>query len=140
MSDSRWAFTHRLTVRFSDCDLFGHVNNAVYFTYFEECRVEWWPTLGERPMGATGFGAIIAHCSCNYRSPAFFGDDLDVSLAVAAVGTSSVTIDHQVVHAKTGRLIADGRTVVVAFNHEAQKTVPVPEATRERLRALMHPA
>ena len=61
MADPRWVFHHRLTVRFSDCDLLGHVNNAVYLTYFEECRLEWWRTFGDRPMGTAGFGVIIAH-------------------------------------------------------------------------------
>ena len=85
MADPRWVFHHRLTVRFSDCDLLGHVNNAVYLTYFEECRLEWWRTFGDRPMGTAGFGVIIAHCSCNYRAPAFVSDRLEVSLAVAAI-------------------------------------------------------
>ena len=139
MADPRWVFHHRLSVRFSDCDLLGHVNNAVYLTYFEECRLEWWRTFGDRPMGTTGFGVIIAHCSCNYRAPAFVSDRLEVSLAVAAVGTSSLTIDHLITHVESGRVLADGRTVVVAYDHEAGKSVPIPPATRAQLVACMEP-
>jgi len=133
-------FRHRLAVRFSDCDLLGHVNNAVYFTYFEECRLGWWRMLGESPMGTPGFGAIIAHCSCNYRAPAHVADELEVSLAVAAIGTTSLTLDHLVVHIASGRVVADGRTVVVAYDHEALRSVPIPPVTRARLEALMEPA
>jgi acyl-CoA thioester hydrolase len=140
MADPRWVFHHRLTVRFSDCDLLGHVNNAVYFTYFEECRLEWWRTFGDSPMGTPGFGVIIAHCSCNYRAPAFVSDRLEIALSVAAIGTSSLTIDHLVTHVESGKVLADGRTVVVAYDHQAGKSVPIPPATRATLAAFMEPA
>ncbi|MBS1819888.1 MAG: acyl-CoA thioesterase [Acidobacteria bacterium] len=132
MSERHWDFRHRLTVRFSDCDLLGHVNNAVYLTYFEECRVAWWRHLGS-PFGMPGVGAILVHASCNYRAPAHFSDELEVRLAVAGLGNSSVTTDHEIVHAASGRLVADGRTVIVAYDYDAEKTVPLPDETRRLL-------
>ena len=59
MTERRWAHRHRLTVRFSDCDLLGHVNNAVYLTYFEECRVAWWRELGGSTTLPGGIGVIL---------------------------------------------------------------------------------
>ncbi|MGC4085207.1 MAG: acyl-CoA thioesterase [Vicinamibacterales bacterium] len=94
MTDRRWAFRHRLAVRFSDCDLLGHVNNAVYLTYLEECRVAWWRDLGGT-WGMPGVGAILVHASCNYRAPAHTGDELEIRLAVSAIGTSSVTMEYR---------------------------------------------
>lgn len=132
MSDRTWAYRHRLTVRFSDCDLLGHVNNAVYLTYFEECRVAWWRHLGATG-GMPGVGAILVHASCNYRAPAHTSDELEVRLAVASLGNSSVTMDHEIVHVESGRLVADGRVVVVAFDYAAGSTVALPDATREKL-------
>lgn len=137
MSDPqpRWVFRHRLTVRFSDCDLLGHVNNAVYLTYFEECRVEWWKQLGGA-MGTSGLGVIVAHASCNYRAPLFASDEIEVRLGVSAIGTRSVTFDYQITRAATGTLAADGRTVVVAFDYMAGRSMPLPDETRHLLSTL----
>jgi acyl-CoA thioester hydrolase len=132
MSERRFVFHHTLAVRFSDCDLLGHVNHAVYLTYFEQCRLEWWRHLGGS-TGMPGAGAIIVHASCNYRAPAHVSDELDVRLAVAALGTSSVTLDYEIVHAVSGQLVADGRTVNVAYDYTAGRTIPLPAETRALL-------
>lgn len=134
MSDKVWAFRHRLTVRFSDCDLLGHVNHAVYLTYFEECRVAWWRHLGGT-QGMPGAGAILVHASCNYRAPAHMSESLEISLAVTAVGTSSVTMEYEITNVASGRLIADGKTVVVAYDYTAGTVIPLPADTREALLA-----
>jgi acyl-CoA thioester hydrolase len=133
MSERRWLYHHRLTVRFSDCDVLGHVNHAVYFTYFEECRMNWWRSIGGGASGMPGAGAIIVNASCNYRAPSHIGDELDVRLAVAAIGTSSVTLDYEIVNAASGVCVADGRTVNVAYDYTVGKTMPLPTETRERL-------
>jgi acyl-CoA thioester hydrolase len=132
MSERRWVFHHRLAVRFSDCDLLGHVNHAVYFTYFEQCRFEWWRNLGAG-TGMPGAGAIIVHASCNYRAPSYVSDELEVRLAVAALGNSSVTLDYEIVNAASGQQVADGRTVNVAFDYASGRTIPLPPDTRALL-------
>lgn len=134
MTERRWAYRHRLTVRFSDCDLLGHVNNAVYLTYFEECRVAWWRELSGGPT-LPGVGVILARAECNYRAPATVSDALEVRLAVTAIGTSSVTMEYEIEHLATGRLLADGKTVVVAYDYKTGKSVPVPPDTRAKLLA-----
>lgn len=134
MSERRWAFRHRLSVRFSDCDLFGHVNHAVYFTYFEQCRLEWWRHLGGT-TGMPGVGAIIAQAVCNFRAPAFVSDELEIRLAVAAIGTTSVTLEYDIENLASGTRIADGRTVIVAYDYSAHRSIPVPEETRAKLLA-----
>lgn len=133
MTERRWAHRHRLTVRFSDCDLLGHVNNAVYLTYFEECRVAWWRELGGSTTLPGGIGVILVRAECNYRAPALLSEELEIRLAVTAIGTSSVSMEYEIENVSSGRLLADGKTVVVAFDYEAQKTVPVPPDTRAKL-------
>jgi acyl-CoA thioester hydrolase len=132
MSERRWAFSHRLAVRFSDCDLLGHVNHAIYFTYFEQCRFEWWRRLGGT-TGMPGVGAIIVHAACNFRAPAFASEELEIRLGVGAIGTSSITLDYEILNVASGALIADGRTVIVAYDYEARRSMPLPDETRARL-------
>src|SRR5262252_4450013 len=77
------AYRHRLVVRFRDCDAMGHVNHAVYFTYLEQCRLTFWREMTGTPSPHTR--VIIARAECDYKSPAHFGDELDIALNVASI-------------------------------------------------------
>jgi acyl-CoA thioester hydrolase len=126
-----FAYRHRLAVRFRDCDAMGHVNHAVYFTYLEQCRLTFWRELTGTASPHTR--VIIARAECDYRSPAHFGDELDVRLNVAAIGRSSFTLVYEIARALDERLVACGKTVMVGYDYAASKTVELPAATRELL-------
>ena len=80
-----------VSVRFRDCDAMGHVNHAVYFTYLEQCRLTFWRELTGAPSPHTR--VIIARAECDYRAPAYFGDELEVRLKVGDIGRSSFTLE-----------------------------------------------
>ena len=122
-----FAYRHRVTVRFRDCDAMGHVNHAVYFTYFEQCRLTCWRELTGTPHPHSR--VIIAHAACDYRSQAVFGDELEVRMAVDAIGRSSFTLRYEIRVAKDERLIAEGTTVLVGFDYESGKSIALPAAT-----------
>src|SRR5215510_11657862 len=128
------AYRHRLTVRFRDCDAMGHVNHAVYFTYLEQCRLTFWRDVTGSPSPHTR--VIIARAECDYRAPAHFGDDLEVRLRVGAIGQSSFTLEYEIEHIATGRQVATGKAVMVSYDYEARRSVPLPEATRSLLDAV----
>ena len=128
--------THRLEVRFRDCDSFGHVNNAVYFTYFEQARASLWKTLGLsgfRDTDTSGVSVILARAECDFRAPARFGDVLDVRLALEAIGRTSFTYGYEIVSVPDGRTIAAGRTVQVIFDYARRTPVEIPADLREKL-------
>jgi acyl-CoA thioester hydrolase len=128
--------THRLEVRFRDCDAFGHVNNAVYFTYFEQARASLWKTLGLagfRDTDTSGVSVILARAECDFRAPARFGDVLDVRLALEAIGRTSFTYVYEIVSVTDGRTIAAGRTVQVLFDYARRTPVEIPADLRAKL-------
>jgi acyl-CoA thioester hydrolase len=132
------AYRHRLSVRFRDCDAMGHVNHAVYFTYLEQCRLTYWRELTGTPSPHTR--VIIARAECDYRSPAHFGDELEVRLDIDAIGRSSFTLVYEIVKAGGGQLVASGKTVMVSYDYEKGVPVPLPDATRDLLhRARVRP-
>lgn len=131
MSDAP-AFTYRLAVRFSDCDLLGHVNNAVYFTYFEQTRLAWWRSLGGT-IGFPGASTVIVHAECDYRAPAFVHEELDVHLTLLSIGRTSVAIGYEVVNVATGQRLAEGKTVNVTVSPDTRNAIPVPDASRALL-------
>ena len=132
MSDPAIAFRHRLQVRFRDCDAQGHVNHAVFFTYFEQCRLSWWRELGGGP-GMPGAATVIVHADCDYRAPAFVHDELEVRLRLESIGRTSVSIAYEIVNVADARLLATGRSINVTVDSAARTPIPVPEATRALL-------
>jgi len=112
----------------------GHVNHAVYFTYFEQCRLTFWRELTGTPSPHTR--VIIARAECDYRAPAHFGDELEVRLNVGEIGRSSFTLVYEIAHAVDERAIAAGKTVMVSYDYAAGTPTPLPEVTRALLRGL----
>ena len=131
-----FAYRHRLSVRFRDCDAMGHVNHAVYFTYLEQCRLTFWRELTGTPSPHTRI--IIARAECDYRAPAQFGDELEVRVNVGEIGRSSFTLVYEVVQAGSDRLVASGKTVMVSYDYETGSSMPLPDATRSLLDRLRH--
>ena len=132
MSDDGFCFHYRLDVRFRDCDAMGHVNHAVYFTYFEQCRFALWRRMGGA-TGLPGSGTILVHAECDYRAPAFINDALDIRLKVGDIGRSSFAFHYLIEKVATGQRLAEGKTVNVAYDYAAGQTMPIPDMTRQLL-------
>jgi acyl-CoA thioester hydrolase len=124
-------YEHEIEVRFRDCDLLGHVNNAVYLSYLEQARVGYW----QRLSGSAGVprSFILAHAECDYRAPATLGDRLVVRVAVTAIGRTSFTLDYEVVNARTRQVVATARTVQVMYDYSAGRSIPIPDDVRAKL-------
>ncbi len=91
-------YSHRLDVRFRDCDALGHVNNAVYLTYLEQARLQCWRALwGFGEADSTVPGVIMARAEIDYRMPAHYGQTLEIRIALAAIGRTSFTYDYEIV-------------------------------------------
>jgi acyl-CoA thioester hydrolase len=74
---SSYKFSTNIEVRFRDADPLGHVNNAVYFTYFEISRFHYWKKLfGEGAFAKFSF--LVVRAECNFRSPTHLGETLTV--------------------------------------------------------------
>ena len=131
-------YTHRVEVRFADCDPLGHVNHAMYLTYLEQARFALWRKLwgfnGETARTAAGgAGLILARAECDYRAPATYGDTLDVRLALASIGRTSFTYDYEVVDVQSARVVATARTVLVMYDYNTAKPVPIDDARKRDL-------
>ena len=128
-------YSHRLDVRFRDCDPLGHVNNAVYLTYLELARFAHWRALwgfGFESLPATTPGVILARAEIDYQIPARYGDTLEVRIDLAAIGRTSFTYDYEVLDVQ-GRVVASARTVQVMYDYRVGKPVPVPDDVRQKL-------
>jgi acyl-CoA thioester hydrolase len=127
-------FSHRLEVRFRDCDALGHVNNAVYLTYLEQARFNHWRAVGLAggEDGRRVPGVILARAEIDYRRPARYGDLLEIRIGVAAIGRTSFTYEYEIVDTD-GRIVASARTVLVSYDYAAGTPVPVSDELKHAL-------
>ena len=115
---------HRDRVRFRDCDAMGHVNNAVYSTYLEEARIGVLGGLSE---------LILARVEIDFRSELRAGEEVEVRTRCPRIGTKSFDLDH--VLTAGGRVVAEAKSVLVAYDYELGESVPLPDDLRARLTA-----
>lgn len=120
-------------IRVSETDLLGHVNNASYFIYIEEARVEF---LKNALPNRKDSSYIVASVKCDFIRQAYFGQSLVIKTKVSKIGNKSFELSHEMTDKETGELIANGLSVVVHFNFDKQVSEPLTQETRERLIAL----
>jgi len=120
--------------RFRDMDAMGHINNAVYLSYLELARFEYLKkTLGI--VRDQDVGVVVARVEIDYRSPAFHGEVLSLGVRVTRLGGASFDMDYRIEEKKTGRLVAEAKTVQVAYDFDQGKVRRLsPEFIREARR------
>jgi acyl-CoA thioester hydrolase len=130
-----FACRRAVEVRFADTDAMGHVNNASYLTYCEIARVSYYEAVTGRPLPLATHGAaegmILAEIRVAYRSPAFFGETIDIETRVERIGRTSLAMEHRLTAPESrygsARLVAIAGSVLVTYDYGAERAIPVPE-------------
>lgn len=120
-----------LRVRFRDADAMGHVNNAVYLSYLEEARLEYFRRVfgAKRPAD---IGFIVARVEIDYRSPALIGEILTAGVKVSRLGGASFAMDYAIIEKASRRLVAEARSVQVCYDYGMGKVQKMkPELVRK---------
>lgn len=121
-------YVHRETVRFRDVDAMGHVNNAVFLTYLEEARISYLLRFG---AGVTDM--ILARVEIDFCAPLRSGDELEIGVRAADIGTKSFELEYQVRAAAS--VAAEAKTVIVSYDYETGRSVELPQSWKEALAA-----
>ncbi|MDZ5810574.1 thioesterase family protein [Halorubrum sp. AD140] len=120
-------YTTEIDVRFRDIDAMGHVNNAVYATYVEQARTEYFRDV----LGAdlSRVSTVLASLSLDFRRPVELTDgSVAIDLDVADIGRSSVTMTHEIRVDDT--VAAEGEATLVSLDPDSGAPAPVPSAFR----------
>jgi acyl-CoA thioester hydrolase len=128
-------YRHRtsLQVRFRDIDAFGHVNNAVFFSYVELARIRYLLEVLQPTTGFDRLPLILARVELDFRSPIAFGEEVSVETRVDSIGRTSFGMSHRMTAGSEGRLAGDVRTVLVTYDYEAARPIRVPDDWRRRI-------
>ena len=118
-----------VVVRWGDMDAFQHVNNTVFFQYFEVARIACFDALGyDALMESTGVGPILAETSCRFRRPLTHPDTVDCGVRVTSMGEDRFTMEYRIWSEAWGSAAGKGDGLIVSFDYRAQKRVPLPAA------------
>lgn len=132
----RGDFSHvtRIVVRWGDMDSLGHVNNAKFFTYDEQSRLEYFKQFESVvPSMWTAQGLILAKLGCDFLQQLHYPATIDVALRISRMGRSSLETESALFEGE--RLVAVLQGVVVWFDYRLQKSAPIPDAVKDLIRA-----
>lgn len=118
-------------VLFSDVDAFGHVNNAVFFTYFEWGRTQLWFELTEWG-GATDIGFIVARAECDFRQQLVM-EPIEIWTRIGAIGNTSMEFLAEIRRNGGHEVAATGKVVVVLYDWARQSKIPVGDELRRKI-------
>lgn len=125
-----------MPIRWGDMDAFGHVNNTVYFRYMEQTRIEWLQSVYPYGDDLRIQGPVIVNASMNFRLPLHYPGDLVCRMLAGPPGRSSFDTGIEIRRTDTGDTVfADGRARIVWVDHQAGRSMPLPDSIRSILPA-----
>lgn len=126
-----------IPIAWGDMDAFQHVNNIVYFRYFESTRIAYFEKLHfHEQMIKTGVGPILANTQCKYKIPLTYPDQVSVGAKVDLMEKDRFLMKYLVVSHKHKNIAASGEGMVVSFNYHENLKAPIPDEIRARITAL----
>ncbi len=148
MSDKKSEFlkdypinTHQ-DVRWGDMDAFGHVNNTVYFRYFEDIRIDFFDrTQVNQHMKATKIGPILATTQCQFRAPLTHPDHITVGTRITELdnlktGEKRFIMEYAVFSDQQNCVAAKGEGAIVYYDYNQNKSCAIPEVIIENFKAI----
>jgi acyl-CoA thioester hydrolase len=134
---SGFPVTVEMAVAWGEMDSYRHVNNVVYFRYFENARLEYFRRLDwfafERD---TGIGPILAATQARFRRPVTYPDTVVAAVRVASVAKDRFTMEYRLVSHELADIAAEGQGTIVTYHYSTGKKVPIPKELQHRIAAL----
>ncbi len=137
--DTRTCYVHfsRITTRWNDNDVYGHVNNVVYYSYFDTVVNKFLIDGRSLDLQQSSIVGLVVETQCQYFRPITFPDTVDAGIRVAKLGTSSVRYEIGLFRNDDQSAAARGHFVHVYVDRVTNKPVPIPDGTRVLLSTLV---
>ena len=119
-------------VAWGEMDAMNHVNNIVYFRYFESARIAYFEKLDLMGyMTKTGIGPILATTSCKFKIPLSYPDKVLIGAKVFSIEEDRFVMNYLVVSTNHQKVAAEGDGVIVTFNYREGKKVTIPDVVKQ---------
>lgn len=125
---------YKLQVRFSDCDMMQHVNNAVYLNYFEEARIHYFRQMLGTDWDWKRSGVLLRYNELEYLKPVFLHEPVEITIFLKHLGEKSFALAYEV--RVLNELRTTGSSVLVCFDAVNKCSIPIPHRMKEALNRL----
>ena len=130
-------FSIEQSIIWGDMDAFNHINNTIYFRYFENVRIAYFEETGVNQMMArTKVGPILGETSCRYLKPLTYPDTIKVSTYTSVLRPKRFTMKYSIESNRLSSVVAEGSGEIVFLDYNTGKTTLIPESIRESIIAL----
>lgn len=130
-----------IPVAWGEMDSLLHVNNVVYFRYFESVRMAYFQELGIWDyMHETGIGPILASTQCKFKIPLTYPDTVSVGARITGIESDRFLMKYVLVSHAHAKIAAEGEGLCVSYNYRELKKAPLPEVIKERIQTLENSA
>lgn len=127
----------QLPVVWGEMDAYGHVNNIIYFRYFESARMAYFEKIGfAETREQTGVGPILASTSCRFKRALTYPDTIHVGTRVRHMGEDRFTMEYRVVSEAHQAVAAEGEGLIVSYDYRSNVKAPLPKSVREGIETL----
>ena len=124
---------HEIEVRFRDIDSMGHVNNAVFLTYFEEGRKRFLHDVLDI-VHPKDYPFILAHIDCDFLRPVKLGDSPLLEVWIGTIREKSFSFKYRIVERSDEAVVyGKGESAMVLFDYKANKSIPIPKDFLEKI-------
>ena len=133
-------FTNRLPlqIRFSDLDVVGHVNNIVYFDFYDTGKAAFMTELMGKQITWDKVETVVANVDCAFIAPIFFGENIEVLTTCTDLHDKSFKLLQMLRNSDTGEVKSVCETVMVSFDPDTQKAAPLREEWRQKLISVLN--
>jgi len=129
-----YRYVHRFRVPFADIDMLRHVNNAAYIRWAEQIRSEYFcEILGEDITSERGM--IMAHLTIAYERPVVYREKVAIGCRISRFGTKSFDFAYEIWSEDRDVRVATLSSAMVAMNYALNRSIPVPDEWRAKVRA-----
>lgn len=122
-----------INTRWSDNDVYGHVNNVIYYSYFDTAANRYLIEEGGLDISDGEIVGFVVNSGCEYHAPISYPEPIEAGLRVEKLGNSSVRYGIAIFKVGVEQAVAHGHFVHVFVNREANESVSIPENLREAL-------
>jgi len=124
-------------INWGDMDAFGHINNTVYFRYFEDARIAYFDQICvHEQMKQFSTGPILATARCNFRIPLGYPDRIKIATRSSILSPKKFNMEFVVFSESHGAIAADGDGLIVYYDYANRKSCEIPNAIVEAIKNL----
>jgi len=123
----------QLRLDWSEMDLFGHINNVMFFKFIQASRVNYWEHVGFMSRYfAEKIGPILVSSGCQFNKPLFYPDTITVEARIEFIKTTSIGLHHRILNGKN-EVCAEAHDVIVLYNFAKNEKAPISDELREAM-------